>query len=61
MMQGGTREARMFELMLRQLTPHMVATGLITDEELASLRVQLLDPEFVDFPPALVRAWGRRS
>jgi 2-polyprenyl-3-methyl-5-hydroxy-6-metoxy-1,4-benzoquinol methylase len=60
MMQGGTREAKMFELMLAQLTPHMVATGLINAEEIAILRAQLLDPNFLDFPPAVVRAWGRR-
>ncbi|MGB8132492.1 MAG: methyltransferase domain-containing protein [Candidatus Angelobacter sp.] len=60
MMQGGTREAIMFELMLAQLGPHMVATGLITAEEVKSLRAQLLDPAFFDFPPAVIRAWGRR-
>lgn len=60
MMQGGGREARMFELMLAQLAPHLVTTGLITDAELDTLRAQLLDPAFMDFPPAVVRAWGRR-
>ena len=60
MMQGGTREARMFELMLAQLTLPMVATGLISADEIATLRAQLLDPTFFDFPPAVVRAWGRR-
>jgi 2-polyprenyl-3-methyl-5-hydroxy-6-metoxy-1,4-benzoquinol methylase len=59
-MQGGTREARMFELMLAQLAAPMEATGLITAEEIRSLRAQLLDPRFFDFPPAVIRAWGRR-
>ena len=61
MMQGGTREAKMFELMLRQLSSHMIATGLIDATELRILREQLLDPNYFDFPPAVVRAWGRRS
>jgi len=60
MMRGGTTEARMFELMLGQLAPHLVATSLISAEELTLLRAQLLDPAFLDFPPAVVRAWGRR-
>jgi ubiquinone/menaquinone biosynthesis C-methylase UbiE len=60
MMQGGTREARMFELMLAQIGPHMAATGLITEDEITGLRAQLLSPDFFDFPPAVVRAWGRR-
>lgn len=60
MMQGGTTEAKMFGLMLAQLAPHMVATSLISDDEITSLRAQLLDPSFLDFPPAVVRCWGRR-
>jgi 2-polyprenyl-3-methyl-5-hydroxy-6-metoxy-1,4-benzoquinol methylase len=60
MMRGGTREARMLHIMLTQLGSQIVATGLISGEELAMVRMQLLDPEFVDFPPALVRAWGQR-
>jgi len=61
MMRGGTREARMFELMLAELAVPMAATGLITADEIDSLRANLLDPEFLDFPPAVVRAWGRRA
>ncbi len=60
MMQGGTREARMFELMLGQLAPHIAASRLMTEAEIGGLRRQLLDPAFLDFPPAVVRAWGRR-
>lgn len=60
-MQGGTREARMFELMLAQLGPQMAATGLITGDEITTLRAQLRDPSFFDFPPAVIRAWGRRA
>jgi trans-aconitate methyltransferase len=61
MMRGGTREAKMFELMLAELAVPMTATGLITADEVDSLRAALLDPEFLDFPPAVVRAWGRRA
>lgn len=59
-MRGGTREAVMFGLMLGQLSSHIVATGLITADELDDLLAQLHDPAFIDFPPAVVRAWGRR-
>lgn len=59
-MQGGTREAKMFELMLAQLGPQMEATGLISEPEINTLRAQLLDPTFFDFPPAVIRTWGRR-
>lgn len=59
MMQGGTREAKMFELMLGQIAPLMAETGLITADEIETLRAQLLSPDFFDFPPAVVRAWGR--
>jgi len=38
----------------------MVNTGLITRDEIATLCAQLLDPSFLDFPPAVVRSWGRR-
>jgi len=60
MMRGGTTEAKMFALMIGQMAPHMVNTGLITSEEIATLCAQLLDPSFLDFPPAVVRSWGRR-
>lgn len=60
MMQGGQREARMLEMMFGQLAEQLVATCLITGQELDALRRQLLDPRFMDFPPAVVRAWGRR-
>lgn len=60
LMQGGTREAKMFELMLAQMEQPIIATGLVSAEEVASVRQQLLDPAFFDFPPAFVRAWGRR-
>lgn len=59
-MQGGTREAVMFDLMLAQIAEPVVATGRITRDELATLRAQLHDPGFFDFPPAVVRAWGQR-
>jgi SAM-dependent methyltransferase len=60
LMQGGAREAKMFELMLAQMEQPMIATGLVAAEEVALVRRQLLDPAFFDFPPAFVRAWGRR-
>lgn len=59
-MRGGSREARMFELMLAQLSTQLIATGLISKEDLTELRNNLHDPSFFDFPPAVVRAWGRR-
>lgn len=59
-MQGGTREAVMFDLMLEQLAGPVVASGQITAGELAKLRAQLHDPAFFDFPPAVIRAWGQR-
>ena len=61
MMRGGTREAKMLELMLAELAVPMTATGLITSDEIDALRAALLDPAFLDFPPAVVRAWGRRA
>lgn len=60
LMQGGTREAKMFELMLRQIGEPMISTGAISSSELATVMDQLLDSTFFDFPPAFVRAWGRR-
>jgi 2-polyprenyl-3-methyl-5-hydroxy-6-metoxy-1,4-benzoquinol methylase len=60
MMRGGTTEAKMFGLMLAQLAPQMVSTGLIGSDEIVALRAQLLEPTFFDFPPAVVRTWGRR-
>jgi 2-polyprenyl-3-methyl-5-hydroxy-6-metoxy-1,4-benzoquinol methylase len=60
MMRGGTTEAKMFGLMIGQLAPHMTRTGLVTSDEIASLCAQLLDPSFFDFPPAVMRSWGRR-
>jgi 2-polyprenyl-3-methyl-5-hydroxy-6-metoxy-1,4-benzoquinol methylase len=59
-MQGGTREAVMFDLMLAQIAGPIVASGQITAGELAELRAQLHDPGFYDFPPAVIRAWGQR-
>lgn len=60
MMRGGTREAVMMDLMYEQLGPHMEATGLISDDELTSVRQLLRDPDYVDLPPAVIRSWGRR-
>ena len=59
-MQGGSREAVMFDLMLAQIAEPIVATGKMTADELATLRTQLHDPGFFDFPPAVIRAWGQR-
>jgi 2-polyprenyl-3-methyl-5-hydroxy-6-metoxy-1,4-benzoquinol methylase len=60
MMQGGTREATMFDLMLSQIGGPIVASGLVTAHEMETVRQLLHDPSFVDFPPAVVRAWGRK-
>jgi ubiquinone/menaquinone biosynthesis C-methylase UbiE len=60
MMQGGTREAIMFDLMLGQVAEPVIASGMVTAEEMETIRQLLHDPSFVDFPPAVVRAWGRK-
>jgi SAM-dependent methyltransferase len=60
MMQGGSREAIMFDLMLSQIGETIVASGMVTAHEMETVRQLLHDPSFVDFPPAVVRAWGRK-
>jgi trans-aconitate methyltransferase len=60
LMRGGSREAVLLDLVLQQVASGLTATGLIDPEELGVVRAQLADPEFYDFPPAMVRAWGRR-
>src|SRR5437773_2931934 len=49
MMQGGTREAKMFELMLAQLSPHLASTGL----SCASISSNILASRV---PPCIMRS-----
>lgn len=60
MMRGGDVEAELLRLTLSQIADPLAATGLITTDEVARVCERLADPSFVDFPPAFVRAWGRR-
>jgi SAM-dependent methyltransferase len=59
MLRGGTPEMELFTLTIERARPAMVATGLISDEEVVAALALCADPSFVVMSPALVSAWGR--
>lgn len=59
MLRGGKPEMELFTLTIERARPAMVATGLISDEEVAAALALCADPSFVVMSPALVSAWGR--
>ena len=58
---GGSRRADFFEVSLRQLGPATIATGLVTEDDVAYVRTALATPGSMmpSFP--MVSAWGRRK
>ncbi|MFC3448588.1 class I SAM-dependent methyltransferase [Amycolatopsis speibonae] len=61
MMRGGDVEAELLRLTFGQIFDLLVDTGEITAVELDAVQAKLADPSFIDFPPAFIRAWGRRG
>jgi 2-polyprenyl-3-methyl-5-hydroxy-6-metoxy-1,4-benzoquinol methylase len=59
MMRGGTREALMLHRLYDRARPAMLAAGM-TEAELDEIQGLLLNEGYLDLPPAVVRAWGRR-
>jgi hypothetical protein len=58
-MGGGPHRDRWLPL-VRPATPAMLASGLVTEEELAAFAALVADPAFLDIPQFTVSAWGRR-
>ncbi len=59
MLAGGTPEMELFTLTIERVRAGMVATGLISDEDVAAALDLCADPSFAVMSPALVSAWGR--
>ena len=59
MMRGGTREALMLSRLYDRAREPMRLAGL-TDSELDSIQSLLHSADYIDLPPAVIRAWGRR-
>lgn len=59
MMRGGTREALMLSRLYARAREPMIQAGM-TVTELDSIQSLLHSADYVDLPPAVIRAWGRR-
>ena len=59
MMRGGTREALMLSRLYDRAREPMLRAGL-SESELDSIQSLLHSPDYLDLPPAVIRAWGRR-
>lgn len=59
-MGGGPARDRWLPL-VRQAAPAMLATGLVTEAELARFADLVADPTFLDIPQLTISAWGRRA
>lgn len=59
MLRGGTPEMELFTLTIERARPAMVATGLISDDDVVAALELCADPSFVAMSPALVSTWGR--
>ncbi|MCA1671257.1 MAG: methyltransferase domain-containing protein [Actinobacteria bacterium] len=59
MLRGGRPEMELFTLTIERARPAMVATGLVSDEEVDAALALCADPSFAAMSPALVSAWGR--
>jgi len=59
MMRGGTREALMLSRLYDRAREPMLKAGL-SESELAEIQSLLHSPAYLDLPPAVIRAWGRR-
>jgi SAM-dependent methyltransferase len=57
---GGTSEARIQQLSFAQLHDGLLATGLVTAEDLARFLALHDDPAAVWLGPALISVWGRK-
>lgn len=57
---GGTPAAAWWRLTLEKLCPPLVATGQLSEAELAEMVAVCDDEGFCSFFPILVTAWGRR-
>lgn len=59
MMRGGTREALMMLDLFRKAEKPLMASGAAREDVTEVLRL-LESPDYVDLPPAVIRAWGRK-
>lgn len=59
MMRGGTREALMLSRLYDRAREPILHAGL-TESDLAEIQALLHSPDYLDLPPAVIRAWGRR-
>ena len=59
-LRGGSPVARFWSLTLEHLRLRIVEAGLLSDAALDEAQRLLADPEFWDFAPGFVAAWGRR-
>lgn len=59
MMAGGSRESLMLARLYAHARPAMIAAGS-SDADLDEIQRLLHSPDYLDLPPAVVRAWGRR-
>jgi ubiquinone/menaquinone biosynthesis C-methylase UbiE len=50
-----------WELLAEQFAPALLASGLITDDDLAEFVALCHDPRTICFSPLMVSCWGRRS
>jgi SAM-dependent methyltransferase len=58
--QGGSPFSQLIKANWNQLHDQMVATGLVTEAELADDLERLEDPAFMSFAETMWSAWGRR-
>jgi SAM-dependent methyltransferase len=61
MTRGGSPDARFWRVTFTQLQERMVATGLLTDQEMEQFLALYDDPNFVLMGPVLMAVWGRRT
>ena len=59
-LRGGSPVARFWSLTLESLRHRIVEAGVLSEVALDEAQRLLADPEFWDFAPAFVAAWGRR-
>jgi hypothetical protein len=58
--QGGSAFSQMMRANWNQLHDAMVASGIVSEEELASDLERLDDPAFMSFASTMWAAWGRK-